>query len=332
VSAVHDDTYPGIKAAELGQSDKTSWEGLILYGQNRMEEFRELIKASQERPTEGSFNLGIGLARLDGDEMVFEDMAVAYAVANGKSPPVWSHLQPKPEKQAETWHNLKVKSIHSDEVLEATIKMESPISLIIDLGQVTDLDMTGIELFNESLTGRIEGGSKTRFVNHERFVNSYFEKIRDSSASESVWDFLFNILKIAGNRTEFDRIAEVFREKSGKVRVWEDLSDPREREQDEIVQNVIRIGERLSELNAEFAKEIFKRADRPPKGSMMTVDFLNTVSCSLLDIWAVHGFLKAMNAEKIDLHFINVNEIICAALNAFGVEKFAKISPPGAIS
>jgi hypothetical protein len=328
----------GVKVAEIGVCDRLSWDALMLYGEERFEEVRNLAKASVDKAGKAGYLLAIALARLDGDERGFEDLAVQYAVETDQSPPVW--VAPKEEKKEGNERSatvVHVRAMTADNILEATIKMETPWPIVIDLGSVSKIDTTGIELFNESLTGRIERGEETGLVNAERIIDNLGERLRIANviSQPKVWECLFNLMLLGSKKEAFEKLAMDYAEKTGKRMQWRELIKSEEKPEDVAPPTGIEAGERLSMMGGEFQKQVLAHpltAASKLNHEPVAIDFLSTRYWSFADAAVVMDFLRTMHKEKVTVRFVNVNELLEALFRAAGIHRHVQIVAPGAIT
>lgn len=336
--SVTENAEPGVRVAALGMIERGMWEGNILFGLGRHEEVRSLAKAAQEKGSQGGYALLLGLKRLEGDKQGFEDLAVEYAVQTGNSPPVWLDLHDRKEIRAAPAHvTLTILALTSETVIEATIKMESPWPIRLDLASASKWDAMGVAIFNESLSGRILREEKTILLNAEPLVARIVTKIKPQAIQdfEPVWQFCFNAMRLMGDRQGFEILAHEFLEKTGELPVWTDLSE-REAEDPEPTRTSarpgIKAGDVLSVFTADFARQLAREADYAvarETDDVLTMDLAHIVRWTLADMVGLSAFVKTVAADGVRLELVNINEILLSLMHAFEIERYAKLVVAG---
>jgi ABC-type transporter Mla MlaB component len=332
---------PGIKVLELGHIDRLMWEANILFSMGRTEEIRTLAKTAQEKGHEMGYELSMALLRIDGNKQDFEDMAVEYAVQTGNSPPVWLdiHEFKKPAESAPKRVEIKVSSLLAENIIETTIKMESPWPLSLDFSEVTKLDAPGLDIFQESLAGRISRDEATKIKGIERILKNVTDRIKAAPAegNKGLWAFCFNVLRLTGARTQFDDLAGDYVEKTGEdLPIWKDLREEDEINPPQAAQAAVTmgydVGDSLSKVSPALLSSLstvaeFKEAKL--NGDSFHIDFSNVRRWTVNDMAHVVLLLQQAAKEKIRLDFININEMLLALMKGFAIDKRAKLVVAG---
>lgn len=340
----HTDAFdPSIRVMELGQVDRVMWEANILYAMGRIEEIRTTAKMLQEKGLDVGYELSIALLRLDGNKAAFEDMAVDYAVQTGSSPPVWLDAHDKLGKAAATPKRvlLSIQSLMAESITETTIKMESPWPLTLDFAEVTKLDSVGLDIFQESLAGRIARSESTLLLNSEKMLASISRKIinADYQGNAGLWTFCFNAHRITGNRSAFDDLIGDFVEKTGEdMPVWKDLRDPEEvmKSKENAQKPVImgfNLGDSLSKVNKNLLKTVYDSKqfkDAMKMGKNLCLDFSEVNQWTITDMGGVLGLIEQAKKDNVKLDLINLNEMLFCLFKGFGLDKKAKLVVAGA--
>lgn len=329
----------GVRVTAVGSCDRLWWDALMLYGDERMEDVRTLSRTNMEKGGRSSLLLALALARLDNNEAAFEDLAVQYAVDTDQSPPVWVvDKNAKKEVPGRAPVTVPVRALTADDILEVTIKMESPFPIVLDLGGIAKVDTMGIDLFNESLMARQERNEETTLANAERIMEKLSSQLRSTGANSQpgVWNCVFNLMLLTGNKEAFERLAQDYTAKTEKVVQWRDLKAAATTEEDKAPQILgVPTGERLSQVNAAFMKTVLAhpqtKAAREAK-EVLGIDFLATRFWSLSDASGVVAFLREAQREKLMVRLVNVNELLEALFRATGVHKHVEIFTPGSIT
>lgn len=326
----------GISAIEIGVTDRISWDGVMLFGNSRMDEFRAYLKKARETQSEPAYAMNFGMARIDGDKDEFEEMAVEYAVHTGKSPPNWLSSHTAKEKKTEQVAVIRVKSLTSETIIETTINLESPWPSVIDLADVTKVDPTGLELYNDCLNERISRNDKTKIINGEGLVKVFEQRLKTAKITESnsYWQFVFTYYKITGEKDKFDVAMSEFAMKGGTPVAWTDAQWKENRDVESQLVSGFTAGKALSQVNAGFADRLIREgivAEAIKKGDPILVDFSSMDEGNIRDSTSVNDFVKKLHDEKVKMHFVNVNEIISAMLHIIGINKFVRITTPGAL-
>lgn len=322
--------------------DRVMWEANILYGSGRIEEIRSTAKTLQEKGLEVGYELSIALLRLDGKKAAFEDMAVEYAVQTGSSPPVWLDAHDKLGKAdaAPKRVLVNIQSLMAENIIETTIKMESPWPLTLDFAEVTKIDSIGLDIFQESLSGRIARAESTLLLNTEKLLASISQKIvkADYPANAGLWTFCFNAHRITGNRNAFDDLMGEFVEKTGEdMPVWKDLRDPEEvmKSKENAQKSAImgfNLGESLSQVNKNLLKTVYESKqfkDAMQMGRSFCLDFSEVKRWTITDMGGVLGLVDQAKKDKVTLDLINLNEMLLCLFKGFGVDKKAKLVVAG---
>ncbi len=337
----HESGEPGIKVTEFGHIERLMWEANILFSMGRTEEIRNLAKTSQEKGHEMGYELSMALLRIDGNKQDFEDMAVGYAVQTGNSPPVWLdiHELKKTTESAPKRVEIKVASLLAENIIETTIKMESPWPLSLDFSEVNKLDAPGLDIFQESLAGRISRNEATKIKGIERILKNVIERIKAAPAegNSGLWMFCFNVLKLTGEKSKFDDLAGDYVEKTGEdLPVWRDLRDEDEINPPQAPQIATTmgydIGDTLSKVSPSLLNSLsnvaeFKEAKM--NGDSFAIDFSNVRRWTINDMVPVILLLQQAAKEKIRFNFINLNEMLLALMKGFGIDKRAKLVVAG---
>jgi anti-anti-sigma regulatory factor len=328
---------PGISTAEIGVTDRVLWDGARLFGDSRTDEFRSYIRKIRDTQTDSGYAMGFGMLRIDGDKDGFEDLAVEYAVNLGKSPPTWLESHTAKEKQVDQTAIVRVKTLTQDTIIATTISLESPWPTVIDLAEVTKVDSTGIDLFNDCLSERIARKDKTRIINGEKLIRGFRDLLKTGKHNEHplTWAFCFTYYKVLGEQAAFDGLIADYMAKGGPAIKWSDESWKDDRTIDVKIANGFTAGKTLSAVNIEFANRLIREGilgEAAKKNEPITVDFSSMKSGSIFDMAHINAFLKACMDHNAKLNFINVNEIIFSILKIIGVDKFVKISTPGTTS
>lgn len=334
---------PSIRVAEFGAIDRLLWDANILFSQGRIEEVRMMAKTAQEKGQTSGYDLSISLLRMDGDKEAFEDMAVEYAVQTGNSPPVWLNAHDKQEQArvAPKRVELKVTSLLMENIIETTIKMETPWPLTLDFSQVTKMDESGVDIFQESLSARISRQESTKIENIDKILNNVIAKIKLAAyeGHEGLWTFSFNCLRLLGNRSLFDELCGDFVEKTGEdLPLWSDLRDP-----DDINPEISEtsthpvlvgfdVGDSLSEVNLNLLKRLVTNSAFNTSRKSNTPFILNFSSIrrwTIVDMAGVLMLLRQAAKDGIRFEFVNLNEMLFALMKAFAVDKQAKLAIAG---
>lgn len=335
-----DSIEPGIRVAEFGHIDRLLWDANILFGQNRMEEVRALARIHQEKGLESGYGLAIALLRMDGNKKDFEDLAVEYAVQTGNSPPIWLDAHDKQEKAeaVPTRSMIKVTSLTVENIIETTIKMESPWPMTLDFSEVSKIDVSGLDIFQESLGGRIEREESTQLENVDRLLSNVIAKAKVApyETNAGLWRFCFNCFRLMGKKDAFDDLAGDFVEKSGEdLPAWKDMRDL------EDVRAVVPkspvvlgfdVGEVLSVVSPVLMSrlaglEAFKQAKS--KDEQFALDFSNVKQWSIRDMAGVVHFLIECKRTKIKISFVNLNEMLFALMKGFSIDSHATLVVAG---
>ena len=331
-----DNLDPGVDVTHYGGCNRATWDCLLHFSSDSREVFKAHVEKAREQNVIEAHLMAIGLARLDGDKVAFEDAAVEYATTFDHSPPDWmeEHQSKKTEKVDTV--AIQVQSLTMESIIEATMKMENPRPLIIDLGKAAKSDTMGIDMFNESLNGRIERNDPTKINNVDRLVTHYIDQIKKQPAKnhQGIWNFIFNCCKLSGSKKLYDLASKANEEAGGSPPKWENLAHEENQEASKQSQSKgIVLDGKLSTLNDQFARALFKM----PEGTKaletkepMIFDFVNIRQASLADARDIIHFTKVFQGLKVPFEFINVNEIIIEILKAIGIDQVAeKILPPG---
>lgn len=325
---------PGISAVEIGATDRVLWDGARLFGDGRMDEYRSYLKKLREVQTDSAYAINFGMLRIDGDKEAFEDLAVEYAVNLGKSPPTWLEAHTVKDKNAGQTSIVRVKSLTAENIVETTISLESPWPTVIDLSEVSKVDNTGIELYNDCLVERIARKDKTRIINGEKLLRGFVEKVKTGKVSENaaIWAFCFSYFRIVGDKASFDTMAAEYTAKGGAAQVWSDESWTDDRTVDDKLASGFTAGKTLSAVNVDFANRLVREGlvqQAVKKGEPIVVDFTNMKGGSIFDMAHVNAFLKTLLEHNAKVSFVNVNEIVLSLMRIIGVDKFAKVHTPG---
>lgn len=339
-----DPSDPAIRIAELGQIDRVMWEANLLFAQGRLEEVRSSARAIQEKGQEVGYDLAIALLRLDGNKEAFEDLAVEYAVQTGNSPPVWLDTHDKHEKAdaAPKRVMIKIASLMAENIIETTIKMESPWPLTLDFSEVTKVDAPGLDIFQESLTGRISREESTMLVNTEKLVASIVSKIRQATynGNAGLWTFCFNTYRLTGNRHDFDELTADFVEKTGEdMPVFKDLRDEEEinrvADDSQTQQSVTMgfdVGDVLSGVCPDLLKKVYELEDFNSVRQLsqpFALDFASIKRWTIMDMSNVLQMIRQAERDKVTFEFLNLNELLLALFKGFGVEKHVRLVVAG---
>jgi hypothetical protein len=329
---------PHIFVGHLGDVDRVCWNAALMLGAGRMDDLRNFIQEVRGQGSEVAYQLSLGLARLDGDKELFEDLAVEYAVNLGVNPPNWIEQHNKVAKSENQDQIIQVGDLTFEAAIEVTIKMESPWPARIDMSEVKKFEEQGLELFNESMSSRSDRNLRTKIKNGDNLAGEIFEHVKKHSLIEckNAWDFLFMYYKLTGQKTSFETAASVFQKEGGKKLEFTDLSEKDDApEVRKTASAGIPVGDKLANLNQDFAKKSLKMAASEKdiiSDSRILFDFAYVRTASLTDIDSLSSFLTEMDAASAKVHFANVNEIVLGTLNALGVEQCGvTLSAPGAI-
>jgi anti-anti-sigma regulatory factor len=326
---------PNILISEMGVTDHLFWDAIFFLSSGRFDELVKFSIKALEKATESSYLLGLGVSRLEGKKEIFEDLAVEYAVNFGVNPPNWLDTHSKSAVEINNDVIIHASSLSSDTIIETTIKMETPWPIRIDLSDVLKYDNLGIDLFNESMNGRLQRKEKTVIFNGQNIIDMLIKKLNQEINLEmkAGWEFVFNYYKLTGKKLEFDSLMEQFVMVGGHLFDWDDLSEIDAVQINEKVKSKgMLVGEKLSILNGDFAKKILKSPLIQPlikSGDPFIIDFAFTRSASLVDFISLSQFFKELSSSEITLHFFNVNEIIQSLFKIFGVDKKILITSPG---
>lgn len=335
-----DSLETSIRVTALGETDPVMWAANILHSSGRTEEIAQLVTAARERNDAAGYAVALGLLRLKGDRQGFEDLAVEFSVQNEQSPPVWLHLHDRaaeaPAKRQDI--QLAITSLECDSIIEATVKLDSPLPVRVDLSKVSIFDDEGLDIFNEAIEARIARKERTKLVQAESFLK-HLQQMADKEPSKShreIWRFLTNAFILLKDRDRFNAAAA----RGGHGPAWVDV---REAGGDAIGNQAsstaadygIDVGDTLSKLTPDFARELVKSqavmaAKRQGKGMQLNMAFIRR--WTLADMPKVLAFVRALSAEGVKVQFMNLNEILCGLMLAFGVDTKAELSIAGSVS
>lgn len=317
---------PSILVSVLGECDQLQWDSALLLGDEKMDDLRELVRSSHANGTESSYQLGLGLARLDGNKQLFEDLAVEYAVNLGVNPPTWIEQHGAPVGAAAQEDLVDVSSLSFESIIETTIKLESPWPVAISFAKATGGDEAGIELFNESLTSRIQRSLPTRIRQGGDFIDSLLDELRGGAVTSSSprWNFAFTYLRFMGDAETYDALAAGLSKNGGEAPPYESIGDqassaPEKKSNDE---GRFPSGERLSSLNLEFAQRILNSPRVQEKGAkqaVIVVDCAKLRTGAISDMFHLSAFVNHLQKTGCELRLENVNEVVCVIMRALGV-------------
>lgn len=322
-----------ISVVELGTCSKTAWEAFVLFGAGRMDELKTISRKAKESGSATGYSFLLGLARIEGEQGVFEDTAVDFAVQFGQSPPAWfdGHTRKKDPNAGQI--ELVIESFSIDTIIEVTVKMESPRPLKIDLSRVSKVDAQGMDLFSEALSGRISRCEKTKIVNGDKLVESLIEKLSSVGGKppKALWSFCFDYFRLNGMKARHDQAAVTYIGLGGTKPEWVDLSEPEADDKTATAFDGWQAGERIRSLSLTAAKTFLatpKGAEAKAAG-MLQIDFSLTSAGSLTDAMEFMDVIRFFDQQKIRLSLVNVNEIFLAMFNALGLANMVdSISTP----
>lgn len=329
---------PHIFVGYLGEVDRISWNASLMLGAGRMDDLRNFIQEVRGQGSEVAYQLSLGLARLDGDKEIFEDLAVEYAVNLGVNPPNWIEQHNKIAKSENEDHLIQVGDLTFEASIAVTIQMESPWPARIDLSGVKRFEEQGFELFNESMASRKDRNLKTKIKNGESLAEEILEHVKKHSLVEckNAWDFLFMYYKLSGKKDLFEMASALFQKEGGKKIEYVDLSERDDApEVRKIASSGVPVGDKLANLTQDFAKKSLKIASSDSNvviNDRIVFDFAYVRTGALNDIGSLSAFLSEIGAGGAKVHFANVNEIILGILCALGVDKCGvTMSAPGTV-
>lgn len=325
-----------VHVRKLGHCTRSTWDSFVLFGTGRLDELKSAAKKSKEKDIPEAFDFLFGIARIEGDQKFFEEMALDYTTQMGLSPPSWFDGHNKKKEVVDNGITFSVESFMVDTIIEATIKLENPRDLTIDLGNVGRIDASGIEIFFESLKSRLERKEKTKMVNGDKVVKGLYDRLKSvkGKPSEFLWGFCFTYCKLNGFKEMFDTLAMNYMQLGGENPEWVDLS-----EGESLGEKMVRYGdltapENIGEINEAFAKKFLESKESIDVKAlgMITVDLSKTKSGSLTDAMNIAGFINVMKEQSILVSFVNVNEIVAAMLNTLAITNLLEsMSLPGTI-
>lgn len=327
---------PHILVGKLGISDQLYWDAAVMLGLGRMDELRSYIKEIHGHGSESSYSLGIGMSRLDGDKVTFDDLAVEFAVNLGVNPPNWMEQHSKAVKTEIDMNAIVVSSLVHDTIVDTTIKMESPWPIRLDLSKVADFSSIGLELFNESMNSRLDRKLKTIVTGGDDIFAKIheFAKANSLQISKSAWMYMLSFLKLTNKSEIFSQVALEYMNAGGQQVTFENLAHKVEEKSEVKLQpRGIPLGDKLASLNQDLAQRIIKTAGFEKHigtGLPIVIDLTLTKVASLIDINCLIAFFNEFSGAEVKFHFANVNEIILGILRAIGVnEDLVRLSAAG---
>jgi ABC-type transporter Mla MlaB component len=336
-----DQAETNIRVTEFGHIDRMMWEANILYAMGRNEEVKSMAAAAKDKGSDAGYQLSLAMLRMAGDKDAFEDLAVEYAVQTGNSPPVWLdvHEAPKAVNSAPKRIGVKVASLLMENIIETTIKMESPWPLELDFSEVTKMDAAGLDIFQESLAARISREENTKLIGIEKILKNVSDKIKSApvDGNQGLWTFCLNANRLLGAKAAFEELANEFAQKSGDdIPVWKDLRDEEEinppSEAPAPVAVGHKIGDSLSAVEPSLLRTLstlksFKEAK--DNRTAFALDFSRIRRWTITDVASVIVFLQQGTKEGVSFELLNINEMLFALLKGFGVDKRARLVVAG---
>lgn len=326
------DTFSGVRVTEIGLTDQMAWDAMLLFSYGRMDEFRALVHAGHEKASESSYQLNLGLARLEGDQARFDSLGVEYAVNFNVDPPVWIETSgSSPLAATQQSVTITPVALTADTVVDTTLQMESPWALHIDFSQLKDTDAIGLALFAESLAGRADRSETTRVGNADGLLRSCLDALEEGKGERAHWLFVLACYRANGDKARFSECAERYSARLGSFTPWQD-AETGEASYEPVALQGIDAGDQLSRLGFEFAKSVMKSpayatakaAKRP-----VVLDFVKMRTWSVFDISNLSACIRLIEGDQMRLHFVNVNEILISMLKSFQVDRTVQITPPG---
>lgn len=328
---------PGVKVLEMGHCARSAWDLFVLFGADRMDEFKSLALKSKDKGLDSGYTMLIGASRIHGDKAAFEDIAVDYAVQFGMSPPAWFEGHTRQQQTGPSALEINVSNFSSDTIIETTVKMETPRPLILNLGHVHKVDAAGVDLFSESLNGRIAQGHKTKIVNSEKMTSDLVDKLVIISGKPHpvLWDFCFQIFRLTNAKTKFDQACTEYGKLGGHAPSWKNLAEPEEELKEVKSTTHFIAGKKLSEISVNAAKS-FLATDagaRARESGHGVIDMSMTVSGSLTDAIGVMSFIQCFREQKVKVSLVNVNEIFVLMFASLAIQNMVEsVSAPGLVN
>lgn len=332
-----------IRVSEYGQIDRHMWEANVLFALGRTDEVKANAKALKEKSHVLGYTLTLALLRLDGDQASFRQLAEEYAENTGNSPAVWleAHEKSASTDAAINSTTVKISSLLTERILETTMRMDTSYPLTLDFENVTEVDSSGVDIFHESLTGRISRGESTILLSTDKLAGQISKKIRLDNyiGNPEITAFLLDVYRMTGNQHDFDELVSAgTKNDSSEKPMWSDLRDRALPEffnvkESRILTKGFNIGESLAIVNPLLitslqSNEEFQNSRQ--HGQDFTLDFSKVNRWTFTDMSGVLQFLRQAETIKISLKFINVNEILLALFKAFGIDKSVKLVVDGA--
>lgn len=325
-----------VKVEKLGRCTRSSWEAYSLFGSGKYDELKSFAKKQIEKNSqnEESFTILIGIARIEGDQKNFEEIAIDYAMQFGRSPPAWFSGHDKKEEVVDNSITFAVDSFSTDTIIEIVIKLENPRDLTIDLGTVTRIDAAGIEIFQDALKSRLDRGEKTRMIRGDGLIKQFAAKLIPMKGKPiaNLWEFCFSYYRINGKKELFDELAGEYAKLSGEFPKWKDLSERKVELVDARSYGDLKTPKNLHEVNEQLAIKFLSSNEGKEAcaSKMITIDMADTTSGSLQDAMEMSAFIQTLKKTGSHINMVNINEIVAEMLETLGLTSFVDgINFPG---
>lgn len=316
---------PSVKLLGLGACTKSMWELLVLFGENKINDFRSASEKAKIKGGDEGYIMLLGLARIEGKQAAFEDIAVDYAVQFGQSPPSWFEGHTEHKGGMNEFTELKIESFAVDYIIETTVKMENPRPLRMDISMVTKLDASGIDLFNESLAERLLRGDKTKLVNGSKIIDGLMAKLRarEGKPIVALWSFCFSYFRLNNLEHQFDAAAQAFVEFGGEMPVWCNLADKEDQDAGNVQFDGLTAPASLAEMDVNLASGflVSARGIKAIDDKRVTICMAGLVRGSIYHAIGFIDFLKIFKSRGIAVLLINVNEVFNAIFRAVLIDQ-----------
>ena len=318
-----------------GVSNAVLWHACYLLSEGRID---ELVRYAEDAMTKGEgahapYQVLFGYYRLRGDKDAFEAVSVRYVVSCEVLPPVWIDIEQVQPSAPTSIEKVPVQSLLSDDIIALSIRLENTDPLCLDFSSLTKADIQGLDLFNQALSERIERKEITSVERGDILLQLIAPKAIQAGQNKQalpVWKLLFEITMLLPDKAFFEKLKAKFGEifKAEPAPVWTDrtaiirlpIQEKQHRNEQIMKENEVVLGDKVN------VRECYEACK--DKGGSVRLDFRHV---KIMDFSVAHDLARLarkLKDEKIELAYINVNELFHAMLRASGVHQFAKLSVP----